>query len=121
MTSRGPSAARWGATAVVIVALMLAGIGRIVMADASVISLAGDAWPICHGGAGAAPRHGHPASEHDCCGDCALSAPVTVPAAPELSEPLRVALTLRLDPSPTAIPQRQRTWTPSQARAPPVA
>jgi hypothetical protein len=105
----------------VIFALMLAGIGRIVVAAPDVSAITVAAGPICHGGAGTAPDHGHPASEHDCCGDCALSAPVTVPAAPELSEPVRVALTVRLRPSPTEIPQRLRTWTPSQARAPPVA
>lgn len=121
MRSRKPSVVRSVATVVAISALVLAGIGRLLVAapDAAAIAIAGGA--ICHGAGGEAPDRGNPASNHDCCGDCALSAPGAAPAAPAFSEPVRIALAVRFDPSRPANPHGPRTWTPEQARAPPLA
>lgn len=105
---------------VLVVALASVGRGLVAAPDDAFASALG---PICH-----SPLAGEPASNdpgapasHNCCDDCALFAPVALPAAPALPIPRpaylfgpRVAVL-----SPAVEPRKEHT--PRQSQGPPSA
>lgn len=116
------SGLRHALAAVLIVALMLAGIGRSVastlLPEGAFPAMAGTAMPICHSGAGQDPAA---PARHDCCDDCALLAPVVLPAAPSLSGPAPAAHHAVHARAMAWMPVLLRPRSPRQSQGPPAA
>jgi hypothetical protein len=111
---------RYVAAALLSIALTLTSVGRGLMAapDVSSVTTAGMVAPICHARLGDAESPGPP-SRHDCCDECALSAPIVMPAAPAVSAPTRMVLALQLGALASPIPHLARARSPRQSQGPP--
>ena len=116
------SGLRRALAAVLIVALMLAGIGRSIastlLPEGALPAIAGVVMPICHSGTGRDPAD---SGRHDCCDDCALLAPVVLPVAPSLSGPAPAAHHAVHARAMAWMPVLLRPRSPRQSQGPPVA
>jgi len=75
---------------------------------------------ICHAGEDSGSFPEAP-PQHDCCDACALSAPVTLAAAPILTEPGSVARYVEHAQAMAWAPTVTRLRTPRQSQGPPTA
>ena len=119
MTSR----LRRSVVAVLIIALTLAGLGR-AMASAPHLGVIHDVIPgvhvpICHSGEG--PVDPSQPTSHDCCDECALSAPVVMPAPPIVAEPAPIEHYAEHAQAIAWAPVIARLRDPRLSRGPPVA
>src|SRR5579871_834859 len=112
MRARPASLLRLGNIAGLILVLMLAGVGRGVVAAPDLLSgaVAGVVAPICHAGLadGGAPEGPGNPSGRDCCDDCALSAPLVIPTAPVAAAPMPVVHIVRLEAVASSNPDAAR-------------
>ncbi len=124
MTLLRSSQLRQALTALLVLVLTLAGVGRGLAAasdrTAPGLGVASLAFPICHAGAGDGSAPADP-SRHDCCDACALLSPVTLADAPALSGPASVIHPIAHAQAMAWVPTVARLRTPRQAQGPPTA
>lgn len=114
---------RCGLAALLVVALVLGGLGRIAMAQAGSgharVVIAGIAVSLCETGADAASAPDKDA-HHDC-DQCALRLTAVLAAPPPASVPVRLATALTLHSAGPAVAAGGPTWPAHRARGPPAA
>jgi hypothetical protein len=86
--------------------------------DASVLTIAGVAFPLCHSKLSESPG---PASNHDCCDQCALCAAVALPGLRDLWIPASFVVIERSVAVAQTTPLARWMRTPRQSQAPPLA
>ncbi|WP_131114369.1 hypothetical protein [Lichenihabitans psoromatis] len=77
---------RHAIAALLMIVLTLAGVGRALAAPSDLMpsfgSIPGVAMPICHADGGGSSSNPSDPTHHDCCDQCALSAPILTSSAP---------------------------------------
>lgn len=111
--------------AALVLILASAGIGRGFAAasekTATSFGVAGVASPICHSGKDRSSPTPADQSNHDCCGDCALLAPVTLADAPSVAGPASVTRYVEHVQAMPWVPMVARGRSPRQSQGPPTA
>lgn len=125
MMAQGHLALRGAFAAALMLALMVAGVGRVMATMPAVpmasVVIAGMLVPVCHIEEGGAGNSSDGAAKPDCCDQCALCTPAILPAPPGLTHPRASdEVAERIQPAPWA-PALARRRTPRQSQGPPAA
>ena len=119
------SGLRRSLVAALIIALTLAGLGRAFASTAQFTDvhdvIPGVHLPICHSGSGEAPADPSQPVSHDCCDECALLAPATLPAPSVLAVPAPVEHFVEHARAISWAPIFARPRDPRLSRGPPAA
>ncbi|MDQ0392701.1 hypothetical protein [Labrys monachus] len=109
--------------ALVMLALSLAGLGRALAAATdsgpATIIVGGFVISLCHTDDGSGSPQD--TARHDCCDQCTLHAPVTLPGAAGLAAPLRIVHVVESEPAVMPVAAIARPRTPRVSQGPPFA
>ena len=121
------SGLRCAFAAILIIVLTLSGVGRAVATVSRPVdihyAIPGLQVPICHSDAGTSTDPADPIhpTQHDCCDECALLAPVVIPVPPSLTGPASVEHYAEHAHAVAWVPAIARLRTPRQSQGPPAA